>query len=43
MTTLFKLTDQVAVGKLKLWEQHLNKGDFDMFQIFAETLKDSEP
>jgi len=29
--------------KLKLWEQRVNKGVFDMFQTLAETLKDSEP
>jgi len=25
-----------------LWEQHVNKGVFDMFQTLAETLKDNE-
>ena len=29
--------------KLKLWQEHVNKGVFDMFQILAETLKNSEP
>jgi len=45
MTTLCKLVDKVASLKdrLKLWEQRVNKGVFDMFQTLAETLKDSEP
>jgi len=45
MTTLFKLADKVAAfkDKLKLWEQHVNKWVFDMFQTLAETLKDSKP
>jgi len=44
MKSLFKLADKVAAfkGKLKLWEQRVNKGVFDMFQTLAETLKDSE-
>ena len=29
--------------KLELWEQRVSKGVFDMFQMLAETLKDSEP
>ena len=29
--------------KLKLWQERVNKGVFDMFQILAETLKNSEP
>ena len=43
MTTLFKLADKVAAfkDKLKLWEQRVNKGIFDMFQTLADTLKDS--
>ena len=28
--------------KLKLWQERVNKGVFDMFQILAETLKNSE-
>ena len=45
MTTLFKLADKVAAfkNKLKLWEQRINKGVFDMFQTLADTLKDSKP
>ena len=45
MTTLFTLADQVAAfkDKLKLWEQRVNKGAFDIFQTLAETLKDSGP
>ena len=45
MTTLFKLADKVAAfkDKLKLWEQRVNKGVFDMFQALADTLKDSKP
>jgi len=45
MTTLFKLVDKVAAfkDKLKLWEQRVNKGVFDIFQTLAETLKDSKP
>ena len=45
MATLFKLAEKVAAfkDKLKLWEQRVNKGVFDMFQTLAETLKDSEP
>ena len=45
MTTVFKLADKVAAfkDKLKLWDQRVNKGVFDMFQTLAETLKDSEP
>ena len=44
-STAFKLVDKVAAfaDKLKLWEQRVNKGVFDMFQTLAETLKDSEP
>ena len=29
--------------KLKLWQECVNKGVFDIFQILAETLKNSEP
>ena len=29
--------------KLKLWQERVNKGVFDMFQILAETLKNSKP
>jgi len=45
MTTLFKLADQVAAfkDKLKLWEQRVKKGVLDIFQVLAETLKDSGP
>ena len=45
MTAVFKLADKVFAfkDKLKLWQQCINKGVFDMFQILAETLKDSEP
>jgi len=45
MATLFKLADQVTAfkDKLKLWEQRVKKGVFDIFQILAETLKDSGP
>ena len=45
MTTIFKLADTVAafIDKLKLWDKHVNKGVFDMFQTLAETLKDSKP
>ena len=45
MTTVFKLADKVFAfkDKLKLWQQRVNKGVFDMFQILAETLKNSEP
>jgi len=34
LITLFKLADKVAgfEDKLKLWEQRVNKGVFDMFQ-----------
>jgi len=39
------LADKVGAfkDKLKLWEQRVNKGVFDMFQTSAETLKDSKP
>ena len=45
LTTVFKLADEMAVfiDKLKLWEQRVNKGVFNLFQTLAETLKDSEP
>ena len=45
MTTAFKLADKVAafIDKLKLWDQRVNKGVFDMFQTLAKTLKGSEP
>ena len=45
MTTVFKLADEVSAfkHKLKLWEQRVNKGLFDMFHTLAETLKDNEP
>ena len=44
MTTMFKLADKVAafIDKLKLWEQRVNKGVFDMFKTLTETLKDSK-
>ena len=45
MTTVFKSADKVSAfkDKFKLWEKHINKGVFDMFQTLAETLKDSKP
>ena len=45
MTTLFKLANKKAafINNLKLWEQRINKGVFNMFQTLAETLNDSEP
>ena len=45
MTIVFKLADKVSAfnNKLKLWEQGVNKGLFDIFQTLAETLKDNEP
>ena len=45
MTPAFKLADKVAAfrSKLKVWEQRLNKGAFNLFQTLAETLKDTEP
>ena len=45
MITVFKMADKVFAFKykLKLWQERINKGVFDMFQILAETLKNSEP
>ena len=39
------MADKVFAFKdeLKLWQEHVNKRVFDMFQILAETLKNSEP
>ena len=44
MTTVFKLADKAAafIDKLKLWDQLVNKGVFDVSQTLAETLKDSQ-
>ena len=45
VTTVFKLAGKVIAftEQLKLWEQRINKGIFEMFQTLTETLKDNEP
>lgn len=44
MTTVFTLADKVSAfkDKLKLWEQRVNNGVFDMFHTLSETLNDRE-
>ena len=43
--TVFKSADKVAAfkTKLELWGRWVNVGIFDMFQTFAEILKETEP
>ncbi|XP_073405931.1 SCAN domain-containing protein 3-like [Dendrobates tinctorius] len=45
MTTAFKLADKVAAfkAKLEVWGRRVRTGIFDMFQILAGILEESEP
>ncbi|XP_073429922.1 SCAN domain-containing protein 3-like [Dendrobates tinctorius] len=45
MTTAFKLADKVAAfkAKLQVWRWRVRTGIFDMFQILAGILEESEP